>query len=161
MNRRAALKIMQLDENQQIVAWNNLVTNADPAKYIPGDNRRAAAIVSSYMGIANNGGLNHFLTYSYDLDAHEVLASLEKLEASIAATQFRNVLEKLGGSLLASTEQARWDQLEDLWTEGLDENDFLTEAADQDLVKALTKHIEEYAEFYLQMTDGADTWLKH
>jgi hypothetical protein len=52
-----------------------------------------------------------------------------------------------------STEDVRWNQLDDLWTDDLDELDTLTEDADQDLVDALTKHIEEYAEFYLKMSN--------
>jgi hypothetical protein len=59
-----------LTDEQQAVAWKNLVMNADPSKYGGGDDRRAAAIVSLYLGDANSGGLNYFLTYSYDLDAH-------------------------------------------------------------------------------------------
>jgi hypothetical protein len=148
------LEATQLTDEQQMVAWNNLVLNADPSKYAVGDKRRAAAIVSIYMGSANNGGLNYFLTYSYDLDAHEVLASLEALGASIAAAQFRTVLDMLGDPLSVSSEDVRWDQLDDLWTDELDEFDVLTEDADQDLVNALTKHVEEFAEFYLQMING-------
>lgn len=143
-----------MTDEEQMIAWNNLVMNADPSKYSVGDKRRAAAIVSIYMGLANNGGLNYFLTYSYDLDAHEVLVSLEVLEASIAAAQFRTVLGMIGDSLAVSTQDVRWDQLEDLWTDDLDEFDGLTEEADQDLVNALTKHVEDYVDFYLQMTNG-------
>jgi hypothetical protein len=37
------------------------------------------------MGGANNGGLGFFLSQSHDLDAQEVLASLELVGANIAA----------------------------------------------------------------------------
>jgi len=142
-----------LTDEQKSDAWNNLVMNADPSKFAVGDKRRAAAIVSLYMGVANNGGLNQFLTYSYDLDANEVLASLEVLKASTAATQFRNVLDMLGDPLVVSTQDVRWDQLDSLWTDDLDKFDVLTEEADQDLINALTKHVGKYIEFYLQMTN--------
>ena len=148
------LEMTQLTDEQQMIAWNNLVMNSDPSKYAIGDKRQAAAIVSIYMGYANNRGLNYFLTYSYDLDAHEVLTSLVALGALIAAAQFRTVLGMLGDPLPVSTEDVRWDQLDNLWADDLDEFDVLTEDADQDLVNALTKHVEEYAEFYLQMTNG-------
>ena len=142
-----------MTDEQQMVAWNNLVMNAEPSKYDVGDDKRAASIVSLYMSGANNGGLNYFLTYSYDLDAQEVLASLETLGASIAAAQFRFVLDMIDDPLAESTEEARWDKLDDLWTDDLYNFDVLAKDADQDLADALTKHIEEYAEFYLQMTN--------
>jgi hypothetical protein len=148
------LGVTQLTVKKQSTAWNNLVMNADPSKYHVGDKRRAAAIVSIYMGFTNNGGLNYFLTYSFDLDTHEVLASLEALGAKIAAAEFRTVLDMIGDPLDASTQDARWDQLEDLWTDELDDFDILTEAANQDLLNALTKHVEEYVEYYFQMTKG-------
>ena len=141
------LGVTQLTVKKQSTAWNNLVMNADPSKYHVGDKRRAAAIVSIYMGFTNNGGLNYFLTYSFDLDTHEVLASLEALGAKIAAAEFRTVLDMIGDPLDASTQDARWDQLEDLWTDELDDFDILTEAANQDLLNALTKHVEEYVEY--------------
>lgn len=141
-------------DEQQMIAWNNLVMNADPSTLAAGDKRRAAAIVSNYMAGANNGGLNSFLTSSYDLDAREVLASLEALGASVAATQFRTVLDMLGDPLPVSNQDARWDLLDDLWTDDLDGFDILTEDADRDLVSALERHIEVYGDFYLQITDG-------
>ena len=57
-------------------AWNNFVMNSRPAAYARGTNARAAAIANLYMGLANNGGINSFLTCSYDLDASEVLGTL-------------------------------------------------------------------------------------
>jgi hypothetical protein len=115
------------------------------------DKRRAAAIASIYMGCANNGGLNSFLTSSYDLDSREVLESLEALGASVAAAQLRQVLEELGDPLPVSTQDERWERLEDDWTDELDELDVLSEEADADLTAALKRHVEEFSDFYLRM----------
>ncbi len=140
-----------MTDDEQMIAWNNLVGNADHSKYAKGDKKRAAAIVSYYMGNAGHGGLNSFLTYSYDLDTHEVLTSLEALGASIAAAELRTVVSTLGDPLVASTQDVRWDKLDTLWIDELDKIDYLSEDADQDLIDALTRHIKEFSEFYLSM----------
>jgi len=49
-----------MTDEQQMIAWNNLVRNADLSKYTVPDARRAAAIVVTYMGTAINGGLHSF-----------------------------------------------------------------------------------------------------
>lgn len=146
-----------MNEAEQMTAWNNLVMNAYPIVYEKGDERRAAAITSIYMGGANNGGLNSFLTSSWDLDAVEVLSALEVLGAAIAAEQLRKILEKLGDPLPATSQDERWDRLDDLWTDELDALDVLSEEADKDLVTALEKHVARHSEHYLNMTDGCST----
>lgn len=143
-----------MTEAEQMAAWNNMVMNAYPIAYKKGDERRAAAITSIYMGSANNGGINSFLTSSWDLDAREVLDALETLGAVVAAKQFRRVLKELGDPLPASTQAERWDRLDDLWTDELDALDVLSVEADKDLVAALERHVSTYAEHYLNMTAG-------
>lgn len=84
-------------------AWNNFVMHSDPASCEYGTSKRAAAIANIFMGAANNGGLNSFLTASHDLDATEVLDALTALGAAQAAHQFDLVLQEIGISLPASS----------------------------------------------------------
>ncbi len=141
-----------MDENEKLSAWNNMVANADPSAFERNDMRRAAAIACRFMGSASNGGLNGFLTVAHDLDASEVLASIEGIGAHFAAAEFQVVLDGLGGSLPAATQDERWDQLDELWTDQLDEFDILTVEADRDLVVALEKHVEEFSSYYLRQS---------
>jgi len=136
----------------QMTAWNNLVMNADPDLHEVGDEMRNAAIACLYMGGANNGGLNAFLTNYSDLDAQEVLQSLDKLGANPAADQLRSVLEKIGEPLPATTEDERWEKLERLWTDELDEMDALTTEADESLLAALEAHVSKHTEYYLKFS---------
>ena len=76
--------------------WNNFVVNSSPASYEPGSSKRAAAIASLFMGGADNGGLNSFLTSTHYLDASEVLGALIDLGASATAHQLKVVLQGLG-----------------------------------------------------------------
>ena len=92
-----------LTDTQQFVAWNTLVMNADPTKFSQGDIKRSSAIASIYMGIANNGSINHYLTYSHALNGGETYDALIDLGANIAASEFRIVLEKLGEPLKATS----------------------------------------------------------
>ena len=92
-----------MSETNEMTAWNNMVMNADPELYEIGDVRRCAAITCLYMGGANNGGLNAFLTNYLDLASQDVLQSLEKLGAIAAANQFRELLDTLGRPLPAAT----------------------------------------------------------
>ena len=135
-----------------MIAWNNLVMSADPELFEVGDERRNAAIACLYMGGANNGGLNAFLTNYSDLDAQEVLQSLEKVGANPAADQLREVLAKLGEPLPTATQDERWDNLERLWTDELDEIDVLTTEADESLVAALEAHVSKHLEYYLKLS---------
>lgn len=141
-----------MTEEERMTAWNNLVMNAHDFAFAPGDKRRAAAIASIYMGSANNGGLCFFLSQSNDLDAQEVLASLEVIGANVAAVQLRHVLDVLGEPLPATTQELRWKQINELWTDRLNAFETLTDEADMDLVAALEKHVDEFSEYYLSMT---------
>jgi len=136
--------------SNEMIAWNNFVMSADPELFEVGDERRNAAIACLYMGGANNGGLNAFLTNYSDLDAQEVLQSLEKVGANPAADQLREVLAKLGEPLPAANQDERWDKLERLWTDELDEMDVLTTEADESLVAALEAHVSKNLEYYLK-----------
>lgn len=137
-------------------AWNNFVMNTDSSKYGVGSMKRAAAIANLYWGLANNGGINSFLTSSYDLDASEVLASLETIGATQAAQQFRKVLDKLDSPLPASSHATRWDQLDSLWNDELDDIegfDVLSSEADSELAQKLEHHVSEYNDFYLSLVE--------
>ena len=136
--------------SNEMIAWNNFVMSADPELFEVGDERRNAAIACLYMGGANNGGLNAFLTNYSDLDAQEVLQSLEKVGANPAADQLREVLAKLGEPLPAANQDERWDKLERLWTDELDDMDVLTTEADESLVAALEAHVSKNLEYYLK-----------
>lgn len=137
-----------MEVNEKVAAWNNMVMNADPSAFEPNGKRRAAAIACRYMGSAHNGGLNSFLIGAYDLDAGEVLASIEEIGANLAAGELRVVLDGLGESLPAATQDERWDQLDGL--------DTLTVEAERDLVRALEKHVEEFAGYFLHLSKSGD-----
>ena len=141
-----------MSNSSEMIAWNNLVMNANPELYEVGDERRNAAIACVYMGSANNGGLNAFLTNFSDLDGQEVLHALREIGANPAADQFQGVLEKLGEPLPAATEEERWKQLERLWTAQLDEMDGLTAEADESLVAALESHVSKHIDYYAKFS---------
>jgi hypothetical protein len=129
-------------------AWNNFVLLAIPASQERGSNKRAAAIANLFMGLANNGGLNAFLTSSHDLEADEVLDALTSLGATDAASQLDAVLEGLGAALPASSAEDRWRRLDEHWTDDLDQYDVLTNAADEQLRIILERHVAANEDFY-------------
>ena len=138
-------------ENLADEPWNKFVMQIEPDVYDAGSSKRAAVIGNLYMNLANNGGINSFLTCSYDLDTSEVLKSLRLIGASKAADQLALVLELLGGDLPVSSQQARWDLLAVRWTDDIDEIDgidTLSKEADDDLMSALTRHVMQHEEFY-------------
>ena len=77
-------------------AWNNFVMHCDPNPYAPDTPERSAALAGQFMGLANNGGLFHFLEATCDFDAKECLASLHAVGARQAASQLDEVLRGLG-----------------------------------------------------------------
>src|SRR6266852_6309203 len=93
-------------------AWNNFVMRSQPSHYQVGSSKRSAAIAKLYMGLANSGGLNSFLTCSWELDASEVLAALVSVGALKAAQQFDLVLRGLGAPVPSSSQEARFRLLE-------------------------------------------------
>lgn len=94
--------------------------------------------------------LIRILTNYHDLDGQDVLRAIERVGAVAAADQLRDVLEKLGGHLPAASQDERWDQLLALWTDELDEADFLTAEADESLLKALEAHVSDHVDHYLK-----------
>jgi hypothetical protein len=129
-------------------AWNNIVMNSQPGEYPKGSIKNAAAIANRYMGGANGGGLNSFLTNNWELDAAEVYESLEKVGALVAAKELKRVMDGLGVPVPASSQDERWDLLEQHWSDELNDLDFLSSEADEDLMRALEKHVQENEEFY-------------
>jgi len=130
------------------LAWNNFVLRSDPHSCEPGTSLRAAAIANQFLGGANNGGLNSFLTVSHDLDANEVLDALTVLGAAKAACQLELVLRALGASLPSSSQADRWALLEERWHDDLDQHDVLTSEVNEELIFVLSKHVAANEEFY-------------
>lgn len=129
-------------------SWNNFVMESDPAFYERGSSKRAAALASLFMGGANNGGLNSFLTSSHGLDASEVVDALTALGARKAAHQLRIVLQGLGTALPASSQEDRWARLDKHWHQDLDKYDILNREADEELLAALENHVAANDAFY-------------
>lgn len=101
-----------------------------------------------FMGGANNGGLNSFLTTSHELCAQEVFEALLEIGASEAARQLGQVLAGLGQPLPAAPSELRWEVLDRLWTDDLDDLDTLSSQADAELMAVLERHVSEYRTYY-------------
>ena len=140
---------MMLNDADQ--AWNNFVMLSEHSLYELGSDKRAAAISASFMGATNNGGLNSFLTTSYDLDAREVLEALMSVGALEAEKQLARALKGLGIALEASSQDERWNLLDRYWTEKLDPFDTLSSEADEELMRVLERHVAENIPFYLDL----------
>lgn len=134
-------------------AWNNFVMLSNPEMYGRGSSLRNAAIAALFMGMANNGGLNSFLTCAYDLDAQEVLEALGAVGASKAATQLETIMLGLGISLPASSQEERWNLLDINWTDELDNFDLLRPAADEELLATLERHVFDNEAYYRGLTE--------
>jgi hypothetical protein len=132
-------------------AWNNFVMANEPELHEAGSERRAAATACRFSGLANNGGLNSFLTATFDLNPREVVEALISIGAPKAAHQLGRVLRGLKAPLGVSSEQARWNALDRHWTDALDEIDTLSEEADAELTAALERHVERDHHFYLSL----------
>jgi len=138
-----------------VKAWNRFVMSSKPASYELGSARRAAAIANLYMGLANNGGINSFLTCSNDLDAAEVLDSLVAIGALTAANQFGAILQRLGPAPPA-TQAERFLLLERRWPSDVVE--VLSPDANRDLMNALERHVLENEDFYLTLPKHPLAW---
>ena len=132
-------------------AWNNFVQSSYPPARSIDKVRRAAAIANLYMGAANNGGINSFLTATPELSTNEILDAFIELDMPETAAQFKAVVSGLGKDLPVSSSDARWKMLEDLWNEGIDDLDCLTEQADAELMRLLERHVAENEEYYAAM----------
>jgi hypothetical protein len=133
-------------------AWNNFVMHSDPTLRGIDGAMRAAALANLYMGAANNGGINSFLTASHDFGSQIVLDALREVGALHAAQQLAGILTKLGTPLPTSSEVERWQILKRLWTEDMDEHDVLTSEADAELMRVLERHVSENESYYLTLS---------
>lgn len=129
-------------------AWSNFVMTNEPQLHEAGSDRRAAATASLFSNLANNGGLNSFLTSTSDLNPQEVVEALISIGAPKAAHQLDWVLRGLKTGLAVSSQQVRWEALDRHWTDALDDMDTLSEEADAELTAALERHVERDQEFY-------------
>jgi hypothetical protein len=132
-------------------AWNNFVTLNKASNHEYGTERWAAAVANLYLGQANNGGLNSFLTYSYEISSDDVLLALTSIGARTAAGQLAEVLDSLGTGLPTSSQDERWDTMMKLWTKDADIVDVLSDDAETDLMTALESHVERDARYYLEL----------
>jgi hypothetical protein len=135
-------------------AWNNFVLNSDKSAYDRQSVRWAAAVANQFMASVMNGGMNSFLTYSYDMDACEFVRALSDIGAHSAADQLETVLRQLGIVLMQSTEGERWNLLDRYWTEDLDRFENLSEKAEAELMSALSAHVADEEDFYTDLTSS-------
>ena len=124
---------------------------SEPSAYERGSNLRQAAIANQFMGLANNGGLNSFLTSTWELDAQEAKEALKAVGAHAAAQQLEVVLRALAVPLPAMSQSERWAALDAAWPDELDEMDTLTAESDNELMQVLEQHVANNAAFYLQL----------
>ncbi len=134
-------------------AWNNFVMLSGPGDHEWGSPRRAAAIASLFMAGANNGGLNSFLTCTFDLHSDEVVSALGAVGAIKAERQLERVLRHIGCELPVMTQSERWDILAERWPDDLDaDDDCLSEEADRELMAVLEQHVAANEEYYASLT---------
>lgn len=131
-------------------AWNNFVMLSEPGDHEWGSPLRAAAIANLFMAVANNGGLDHFLTFTYELHSDEVVSALGAVGAPKAQQALEFVLDRMGCALPVMSKQERWDILLERWPEldGPDEADILSREADDELMAALERHVAEHEAYY-------------
>ena len=135
---------------QDSVAWNNFVMNSQPDDHPVGSVKRAAALAKNYMSGANGGGINSFLTNNWNVSGAEVLEALKAIGAEVAAKQYSSVLEQLGRPILASTQDERWDLLDECWPQDVEEEfDFLSDDAEKEIMQMLENHVKQNLNFYL------------
>lgn len=128
-------------------AWNNFIMSSvldRPAER----EMHAAAIAKFYMNGVNSGGVNSFLTNSWEFDAREVLDELWSIGAVKAAKELQFVLDKLGAPLPPSSQEQRWQRLEFLWPASLDDFDSLIAEAELELMHRLEEHVTRHQHIY-------------
>ena len=140
-----------MSESSEHQAWNNFVLNSYPPSAETDSKCRAAAVASLYMGTANNGGINSFLTVTPELNTQSVLEALQELGLNETAAQFSAVIKGLGQHLPTATSDERCDILDQLWTEDLDALDTLTVQSDAELMRVLERHVSEREAYYASM----------
>jgi hypothetical protein len=139
----------RMEESLSNDAWNNFVMNSQPEDHEAGSIWKSAAIAKQYMNLANSGGINSFLTNSWEVDASIVLEALTAVGAHVAAKEFGYVLGKLGVPVPTSSQEERWNLLERHWPDELNEHDSLSDNADAELMRVLERHVREHEQFYL------------
>ncbi|ALJ14370.1 hypothetical protein [Sphingopyxis macrogoltabida] len=132
-------------------AWNNFVMLSDESN--KNEIYRSAAIANLYMGGANSGGINSFLTSTPHLSGHEVLTALADIGADIAAKHLTDILQKLGEPLARSTAEDRWNLLDRCWCDELEDLDVLSQEADSDLMASLWRHVISHKAYYNALGD--------
>lgn len=118
--------------------------------------RLAAGISKHFMGGVNGGGLNSFLTNSYELDSQQVLDALRAIGAVKAAADLAHVLDILGTPLLKSSQDERWHLLETIWVDELNAYECFADTTEAELRGALERHVRENKEFYLGLSGDRD-----
>jgi hypothetical protein len=142
-----------MSDSEDFDAWNNFVMNSQPGGYPKNTMRRAAALAKNYMNQVNGGGINSFLTNNWELDGGEVVEALNKVGAVAAARQLADVLRELGKPVTASSQEVRWQLLEECWPEHEEiEFDMLSDDAESGLMSALEQHVKEEKDFYQSLS---------
>jgi hypothetical protein len=131
-----------------IEAWNNFVFNSRPEALEKGSARWAAAMAVDCQGLILNGGINSFLTNSWELDPRDAVRAFSVIGAGLAANELENVLDQLGRSLAQNSHDERWDILKTCWKDSLNEIDCLSDAADAELQAALEAHVNDDKDYY-------------
>jgi hypothetical protein len=129
-------------------AWNNFVQNSLPSAYDRGSERWAAALANLFMNLANSGGINAFLTSTYEIASGDVVEALSIIGAVEAAEQLEKVFQGIGAPLVVASQEERWDMLERYWTADLDGFDVLTDTSDAELMAVLAAHVAKEQDFY-------------
>ena len=143
-----------MSDPEDFDAWNNSVMMSQPEDFPENSLRRAAALAKHYMNGVNSGGINSFLTNNWELGGDEIVEALNTIGASEAAEQLSGVLHKLERPITASSQQARWQLLEDCWPDDADvDYDMLSSGAESGLMQALESHVEREKEFYRTLGD--------
>lgn len=137
-----------------VEAWNNFVLWSEASAYEKDSVQWAAATANRYMGSVNSGGLNSFLSQSWDLDAQDVVDALHVVGAQAAAKQLEYVLQRLGVPLPVSSQQERWDAVGWCWKDELDPIDCLSDEAEAELMVALQAHVANEEDFYVELGAG-------
>ena len=135
-------------------AWNNFVLLGDAMSTHLEEGFRSAAIANLYMGGVNNGGINSFLTSTYELGGADVVSSLKNVGAHRAAEQLEQILSDLGEPLIPSSQEERWELLDRCWPEEWDdfvELDTLAKEADEELMVMLMQHVSAHKSYYLAL----------
>jgi hypothetical protein len=140
-----------MSDSMDYNAWNNFVMNDDAENLEKGNSKHVAFIAKNYMNTALGGGINSFLTNSWDLDAKDVLKAVKQIGALIAAKELEHILAKIAVPIPVSSQDARWDLMEKHWPEELNEHDFLSDEAEKDLMLNLEEHVRQNEEFYLSL----------